>query len=139
MMSRFILLTCLAAVLAVPAAGAHPHATVVQTETARCYLVSDGFATLRGNPETQYWVESNGYLGGGYATGGLSEEAGLPVAGAPYWDVAGEFTFGALGLEPGDVNEHLEDGASGLQVNAGPWGAADRRVDALTWAQACFA
>lgn len=138
-MKTHILALALAVLLAAPLASAHPHATIVDVNGTRCYVITDGFGTIAGRPEPQFWIETNGVLTGGDAAGAVSEEAGLPIAGLPYWDLLGEFVFGAIGAEPGDVHEYLEDGASGLQRTAGTWGAADARVDAATWAQTCAA
>lgn len=132
--------------LLMPLALAHPHATIVTVNEARCYVVTDGFRTLNnlGNAtaaEPEFWIETNGLLEGGEARGAISEETGLPVAGLPYWDL-GEVAFRAMGVEPGEADERFEDGETGLQrgptVVNGVVIPADTQVDAKTWTEACL-
>lgn len=139
MKTLHILAALVATLLLAPLASAHPHGTIVDANGTRCYIVTDGFATLDGRAEPEFWIETNGELTGGDARGAVNEETGFPVAGLPYWDLAGEFVFGALNMEPGDLHESLEDGQTGLQRTAGSWGAADTRVDAAAWANQCLA
>ncbi|MGB0653124.1 MAG: hypothetical protein ACPGQL_07965 [Thermoplasmatota archaeon] len=159
-----LLATALVAALAMtPTAVAHGHATVVEAGEARCYLVT---STL--GAEVEFWMETNGILTGGEASGPAVIE-GLPVSGVPFWD-AGELALGFVGGLPvvGDLLEelthdhdhdhgdgddddhdeeellHLEDGQSGLQRAARDWNGdgtidpADTMLTADEFLASCF-
>jgi hypothetical protein len=130
---RILLGVLVAAILLAPSAYAHPHATVVEANGNRCYILT---SALGG--EIEYWLETNGVRTGGEAMGPPGEGFGLPVSGLPFWDAL-ELVFNVLGVRPGDVDESLKDGHSGLQRHAFGGMPADTQLTPDEFALLCVA
>lgn len=111
-------------------ASAHAHATVVEVNENRCYILTQAITG-----QVEYWIETNGVITGGEAMGPPSGIG--PVGGMPFWD-AFELVFNALGVKPGNVHEELEDSESGLQ--RGWFGSVppDTRVTEDEWVEHCL-
>jgi hypothetical protein len=109
--------------------SAHAHATVVEVNGNRCYILSQA---LTG--QVEYWIETNGVITGGEAMG--PPQVG-GIGGLPFWD-AFELLFNALGIKPGDVDPALQDSESGLQ--RGWFGSIppDTKVSEGEWIEHCL-